>query len=140
MESGFEKMESGINARAIDFAKFGRLFLNNGQWGGEQVISEAWIAESIRENQDLSPTYYETSFGPEIVSTANGGYYQYMWYGLTREDGADDFFAAGNYGQYIYISPQANLIIVRNGETYGPGLNYFDWIEIFYSFATQMIE
>ncbi len=28
--SGFEKMESGINARAIDFAKFGRLYLNNG--------------------------------------------------------------------------------------------------------------
>lgn len=28
--SGFEKMESGINARAIDFAKIGRLFLNNG--------------------------------------------------------------------------------------------------------------
>lgn len=31
-KSGFEKMESGINGRAIDFAKFGRLFLNKGNW------------------------------------------------------------------------------------------------------------
>ena len=139
-EAGFEKMESGINARAIDFAKFGRLFLKNGQWEGEQVISEDWIDESIRENQEHSPAYYETSFGPEIVNAANGGYYQYMWYGLRREDGADDFFAAGNHGQYIYVSPQANLIIIRNGGSYGSGLSYFGWIEIFYSFATQLIE
>jgi len=34
--SGFEKMESGINARAVDFAKFGRLFLENGQWFGHK--------------------------------------------------------------------------------------------------------
>ena len=48
-EAGFEKMESGINARAIDFAKIGRLFLNNGRWQGEQVISEPWIAESTMD-------------------------------------------------------------------------------------------
>ena len=33
-ENGFEKMESGINARAVDFTKFGRLFLYNGNWNG----------------------------------------------------------------------------------------------------------
>lgn len=140
-ENGFEKMESGINARAIDFAKFGRLFLNNGRWGDVQVISEDWIAESIMEDNIMrDKAYYETSFGPEIVDTANGGYYQYMWYGLNREDGADDFFAAGNHGQYIYISPQAGMIIIRNGESYGAGLKYFDWLEIFYDFATMAIE
>ncbi len=37
-EDGFEKMESGINARAIDFAKFGRLYLNRGKWNGKQVV------------------------------------------------------------------------------------------------------
>ncbi len=35
--SGFEKMESGLNGRAIDFAKFGRLFLDNGNWNGKQI-------------------------------------------------------------------------------------------------------
>jgi CubicO group peptidase (beta-lactamase class C family) len=37
---GFEKMESGINTRAIDFAKIGRLFINNGNWNGKQIISK----------------------------------------------------------------------------------------------------
>ena len=68
-ENGFEKMESGINARAIDFAKIGRLFLNNGQWEGEQVISEQWIAESIMD-QGHPAEYYDTSFGPEIRDAA----------------------------------------------------------------------
>lgn len=140
-ETGFEKMESGINARGIDFAKFGRLYLNQGRWGNEQVISEGWIQESILgEHNPQEERYYETSFGPEIFNAANGGYYQYMWYGLAREGGPDDFFAAGNKGQFIYMSPQANLIIVRNGESYGQDMGEFDWIEIFYHFSTRMIE
>jgi CubicO group peptidase (beta-lactamase class C family) len=36
----FEKLESGINAKAIDFAKIGRLFLNNGNWNGKQIIGK----------------------------------------------------------------------------------------------------
>jgi CubicO group peptidase (beta-lactamase class C family) len=140
-ENGFEKMESGINARAIDFAKFGRLYLNMGRWGEDQVIPEQWIAESIQSNYDSKDeAYYQSSFGPKIFATASGGYYQYMWYGLTRENGADDFYAAGNKGQLIYISPQANLIIIRNGESYGPNLDHFEWIEIFYDFSTHLIE
>lgn len=138
-EAGFEKMESGINARAIDFAKFGRLLLNEGEWDGEQVISAQWIKESIQD-EGHPEDYYERSFGPEIRDAAEGGYYQYMWYGLIRDGGVDDFYAAGRYGQIIYVSPQANLVIVRNGETYGPGMGLFDWIEIFYEVASLQID
>lgn len=138
-EAGFEKMESGINARAIDFAKFGRLLLNEGEWDGEQVISAQWIKESIQD-EGHPEDYYETSFGPEIRDAAEGGYYQYMWYGLIRDGGVDDFYAAGRYGQIIYVSPQANLVIVRNGETYGPNMGLFDWIEIFYEVASLQID
>lgn len=38
--SGFEKMESDINGRAIDFAKFGSLYLNGGAWQGQQSCLE----------------------------------------------------------------------------------------------------
>jgi CubicO group peptidase (beta-lactamase class C family) len=138
-EAGFEKMESGINARAIDFTKFGRLWLNKGNWEGEEVISETWISESIRD-QGHPDEYYQMSFGPDIMNAAEGGYYQYMWYGLKREGIADDFYAAGRYGQIIYVSPEANLIIVRNGETYGSDMGLFDWIDIFYDVASQRIE
>ncbi len=44
-KSGFEKMESGINARAVDYARFGLLYLHNGFWNGQQILPAAWIAE-----------------------------------------------------------------------------------------------
>ncbi len=43
--TAFEKMESGLNGRAIDFARFGLLFLHNGNWNGEQVLPAAWVKE-----------------------------------------------------------------------------------------------
>jgi CubicO group peptidase (beta-lactamase class C family) len=51
--TGFEKMESGINGRAIDFAKFGRLYLNNGDWDGTQVLTADWIAQSTRKDTSV---------------------------------------------------------------------------------------
>ena len=44
-EGQMEKMESGVNGRAIDFAKLGRLMLLDGNWEGKQIISKAWVKE-----------------------------------------------------------------------------------------------
>ncbi len=43
---GFEKMESGINARTIDFAKIGLLMLDRGAWNGHQVLPATWVDEA----------------------------------------------------------------------------------------------
>ena len=108
---GFEKMESGLNARAIDFARFGLLFLHNGAWNGKQIISEAWVNESTSPD----PTdQREWPYWPDYKE--NGGYYKYHWWGSIRPDGHHDFIAAGNFGQYVYVCPQKNLVIVRFGE------------------------
>jgi len=56
-EHGFEKMESGINGRAIDFAKFGRLYLDDGDRDGTQVVPAAWVAASTRPWVDLPADY-----------------------------------------------------------------------------------
>ncbi|MFC1936679.1 serine hydrolase domain-containing protein [Chloroflexota bacterium] len=119
--SGFEKMESGINGRAIDFAKFGRLFLNNGNWNGTQVLPASWIAEST------SPDTGNVGYHP---------YYKYAWESNVRGDSDYDYYAEGHHGQEIYISPYKNLIIVRNGETYGEFDQY--WPDIFYQFASAI--
>ncbi|HQE97036.1 MAG TPA: serine hydrolase [Methanothrix sp.] len=124
-ESGFERMESGINARAIDFAKFGRLYLYNGSWNGRQVIDSAWVAESTQEDRSIDRAAYY----PQKVLMENG-YYKYFWWGNRRDDGSYDFSAQGYLGQWIYVSPQADLIIVRNGEKelpkeWGPPMSQF---------------
>ncbi len=133
VSSNFEKMESGINGRAIDFAKFGRLFLNRGNWNGTQVIPAEWVTESTRP--DVSPPsqgYYDGM--PMLKERA--GYYQYLWWGWRRGEQSYDFAAIGNYGQYIYVAPDKQLIIVRHGERYG--MSMADWTEIFYTVASAI--
>jgi CubicO group peptidase (beta-lactamase class C family) len=135
-ESGFEKMEAGLNARPIDFAKFGRLFLNGGDWDGYQVVSAEWVEEST----SLDPTthnadYYSRAWGP-FVYDDGGGYYKYMWYGWLRDGEPADIMAEGDHGQFIYLSPANNVIIVRNGTEFG--LESEDWIDAFYRLAGDL--
>ena len=109
--SGFEKMESGLNFKSIDFIKIGTLLINQGRWNGRQIINPAWLEKSIYASFPLDPDDYKRS---DWLSDADIGY-QYMWYSLENEKGGYDFFAAGKYGQYLYISPENEVVIVRNG-------------------------
>jgi CubicO group peptidase (beta-lactamase class C family) len=111
--SGFEKMESGINARAIDFAKIGRLFLINGNWNGNQIISEEWVNESTRPDTATDPVPF----------------YQYMWWvdPLSVDGTRYNFYAVGNYGQFIYVIPEKNIVIVRHGYK----SEYDNWTDLF---------
>jgi CubicO group peptidase (beta-lactamase class C family) len=91
---GMEKTFCCINARARDFAKIGRLYLNNGNWDGKSIVSENWVKKSTQ------------------IDNSNGSawYYQYQWW-IPSKDG--DFMAIGILGQNIYVNPSKNLIIVR---------------------------
>jgi CubicO group peptidase (beta-lactamase class C family) len=131
-KSDFEKMETGVNARAIDFAKLGVLFLNGGNWQGNQVISKAWVDEST---QPLLPSNYFEYYPEWFASLPGKGYYKYMWWGMAREGDSYDFTAMGDKGQFIYVSPQKKLVIVRNGIEYG--IPTKEWYELFYKFASQ---
>ena len=110
-ESGFEKMESGINARAIDFARFGLIFLHNGFWNGVQILPEDWVRESTGPLRPDPRTWGSMSYWPSF-----GGYYKYHWWGINNEDGSYDFFAHGRYDQFIYVAPRKNVVIVRLGD------------------------
>lgn len=131
-ESDFEKMETGVNARAIDFAKFGVLFLNGGLWEGNQVIPEAWVDEST---QPLLPENYPDYYNDFVKALPGQGYYKYMWWGMASEGDTYDFAAEGDKGQSIFVSPQKDLVIVRNGTDYG--IPAEEWLRLFYEFASQ---
>jgi CubicO group peptidase (beta-lactamase class C family) len=125
-ESGFEKMESGLNARPVDFAKFGRLYLNGGTWEGQQIVPSQWVNDSTQDNGLIQD---------DLI------YYGYMWWGEKCRPGSQDFLAMGNYGQYIYVSPAKNLVIVRNGESYGVengGEEWIVWGDIFCQFSETL--
>ena len=119
--SGFEKMESGVNARARDFARFGMLFAEEGDWEGKQLISRGWVEESTRA---------DTSTDPSLE-------YQYFWWVDAPDDKTSHFSARGKYGQYIYVAPEKDLVIVRLGKAEGEkGYDY--WIDLFERLATKL--
>jgi CubicO group peptidase (beta-lactamase class C family) len=120
-KSGFEKMESGVNARARDFARFGMLFAKEGSWEGEQLISRGWVEESTRADTSTDPSRD----------------YQYFWWVDTPGGETSHFSARGKYGQYIYVAPEKDLVIVRLGKKVGErGYDY--WISLFEEVATGL--
>ena len=78
-QSGFELMQAGINARAIDFAKFGRLYLKNGSWNGSQVVPAEWVAESTQEDRFIDRAAYYPQI--DFFHENKNGYYKYFWWG-----------------------------------------------------------
>ena len=90
-----------------DRARFGQLFLQNGRWGGRQIVPEEWVAESTRAySQDETP----------------GRGYGYMWW--TNEPSFFRLFlqdprlhslwgfAANGYGgQAIVVLPDAEMVL-----------------------------
>jgi CubicO group peptidase (beta-lactamase class C family) len=133
-ENNFEKMESGINARAIDFAKFGRLFLQNGSWNEVQIVPADWVAESTQSDTTIN---YDEYYYDDFIFVDGKGYYKYMWWGIQRDSQTYDFIALGNKGQFIYLSPQTNLMILRFGESYGEFGGAQGWVDMFYEFARK---
>jgi len=112
-KEGMEKTFCCLNARARDYAKIGRLYLNKGNWNGQQLVPADWVTTS---------TQFDTTGG-------SAGYYQYQWW-LPLPIGA--FMAEGILGQYIFVYPEKNLIIVRLGKNEGKT----SWRSIFNSLAT----
>ncbi len=95
----------GINATMHDFARFGYLFLNNGNWDGSQIISKEWIKESTSPFSNDYP------------------FYGYLWwigedafFESTIDLPDDLYMAIGAFGQYLIIIPSENLIIARLGQ------------------------
>ncbi|MEJ2055444.1 MAG: serine hydrolase, partial [Calditrichaceae bacterium] len=99
----FEHAADGLNARAIDYAKIGSLLLKNGNWHDKQIVPHGWIKKSV-------------SLEGSSVTDWNGLNYKYLWW-INRNNG--DFQAIGHFGQYIFISPRSDMVIVRFGEEKG---------------------
>lgn len=124
--SGFEKLESGINARTLDFARFGQLFLDEGvALDGRRIVS----AEAVRAA--TSP-----DGAVPLEQFRGGAYYKHFWWGQRRSDGFHDFSARGNHGQFVFVSPRNQVVIARNGREYGVPPQV--WIRLFEGLADRL--
>jgi CubicO group peptidase (beta-lactamase class C family) len=126
--SGHTTTYAGLQATAAEYAKFGYLYLNKGKWDGKQIVPEDWVALTTV---------------PEDPCT---DWYRYLWHQnppvrLGTQDPAcpslfcqptdfanlppDTFFAEGVNGQFVFIVPSADMVIVRLAND-SPGSEHWD--------------
>jgi CubicO group peptidase (beta-lactamase class C family) len=100
-------LSSQVYTNARDLGRLGQLYLQNGMWNGERLLSEEWI--------DFVRT-------PAPATVGRGGQYGGQWW-LVPEDRndvpKDAYSTSGNRGQYTIVVPSHNVVIVRRGLDYG---------------------
>ena len=142
-DQGNAKAFCCLNASAKDFAKLGRLYLKNGSWDGNQIISRKWIetttnADTLEElgykNQwwacyayryfkdsvSAAAALKKANASADIKKTKYNGYYFRMK--------AYDYTAEGILGQFIYVNPKNNVIIIRLGNYPSKRMNFENFI------------
>jgi len=133
----WEESPQGINIgwarmwlKPHDMAKFGLLYLQQGRWDGQQIISTDWVRESLtphayprnyrdvlneageKDNELSMRNWVSSKF---LRPFADG--YGYQWW--LAKDGA--FAAMGTAGQYIIVSPEDNLVVAITSQASGLG-------------------
>jgi len=104
-KGGREKAFCCLNAKAIDYAKIGRLYLNNGRWGDEQIVPKNWVEASVKKSTESKDMFYAYQW------------WHYPTYAGSSIEKDVDFYMQGHLGQYVYMSAKKNIILVRLGKS-----------------------
>ncbi len=98
---GISQGGTGLHATTEDIARFGQLYLRNGNWRGQQLVPAAWVAEATEVHSDNS----NTQTNPDWMV----GYGYQFWrarHGAYRGDGA--------FGQYCLVMPEQDAVLAIN--------------------------
>ena len=86
----------GLNITTRDYARFGQMILQNGEWQGQQIVPADWIAASTVPSARTEP--------------GKIGYGYQWWIPVGAAPG--QFMGRGIYGQYLYIDRDAGVVVV----------------------------
>ncbi len=100
---GVEKAYCCFNSTATDFARIGQMVLDSGQFNNQQIVSKAYLKQAT-----APATWLKGEEGGPL------DYYGYQFWMLTHK-GHKVVYARGILGQYIFIIPSLNAIVVRLG-------------------------
>lgn len=129
-----------LNMTALDYAKFGKLFLDNGKWSDKQLVSPKWIAWTTNPDTMMRYEGYKNQWWQKTIvkkySDTASLFRDIRHYKLNtkkrtvtlNDDGsyqgslhiARGYYARGLLHQYIYILPERNLILVHFGNNRNP--------------------
>jgi CubicO group peptidase (beta-lactamase class C family) len=99
--NGIHYGNSHMELRPIDMARFGYLYLNEGNWNGQQLIAREWIEKSTVKYVDTKG---------KMNSAEDDGYGYFWWM-----NGFGGYSAHGSGGQFIFVVPELELVAVFTG-------------------------
>ncbi len=105
-KNGMEKAYCCFNTNVHDFARFGQLILNKGMWNGDRIISEEYI------NEATSPKKYLA----DKLTGDTVDFYGFQWW-IINYNGMEIPYMRGILGQYVFVIPEKNAVVVRLGHT-----------------------
>lgn len=97
----------GLNVTTRDYARFGQMMLQGGEWQGRQIVPRDWVLQST------------------VPQAKDGSGYGYQWW-IAPGAGPGEFNAQGIYGQYIWIDRSRGVVIAANAADRGfeePGVS-----------------
>ena len=125
-EGGDEKAFCCLNSNARDFARIGKLYMNYGNWNGNQIVDTSYVKEA---------TSIAVLLDTDGDKNVNYGYQ--FW--IANHKGLDIYYARGLWGQYVICIPEKDMIVVRLGRKYGNKLEDGHQ-EDFYQFIDAALE
>ena len=125
-EGGDEKGFCCINSNARDFARIGKLYMNFGNWNGNQILDSAYV-----KNATLASNILDEN------GKKNKKYGYQFW--IANYKNMPVYYARGFHGQYTICIPEKNIIIVRLGKGDG-GLLSNGHFDSFYTFIDAALQ
>jgi Beta-lactamase class C and other penicillin binding proteins len=124
LEERHLKMDGGMAIAPHDLAKFGLLYANDGTIHGNQVLNKEWCSnlknsEGVRTDLEYWDLYRKMKHDWYPILKQERTYYKNFWWGIKQDEGANDIYAMGILGQFVYVSTRNNVVIVRQGNSWG---------------------
>lgn len=98
----------GLRLRALDFAKYGQLYVNGGSLNGKRLLEKSWV------NKSLSPL--------QVLPADRPGFYGLLFWNKTFRVGGktyEVYYSSGNGGNKIYLFKNLPIVIVITASAYG---------------------
>lgn len=102
---GFAFANGGIACTARDLSRLGRVMLGGGLLEGQRVVPAAWAADTIAGGNPAAAA------GSAYQTIHPNGSYRNQWWVTGNERG--NYYAVGIHGQYVWIDPPSNSVIVK---------------------------
>ncbi|MFC2129417.1 serine hydrolase domain-containing protein [Bacteroidota bacterium] len=109
-----------LQLKAMDMLKIGKLYLNEGEYIGQQVVPKEWVVSST-----------SAQIGTDVMYSAD--HYGYYWW-IGEKEGVQYYYANGFGGQFIFVFPELEMLVIAQSELnnayHDPGQQWMNTINL----------